>query len=66
MTEGVVALKAAEVIGERTFWKAIGVTGGSPLVVAGIGTELGLGEVGLGLMQPVGRAIHRVLFIACN
>ena len=26
----------------------------SPLVVTSAGTELGLGEVGLGLMQPIG------------
>lgn len=30
----------------------------SPLVEAGTGAELGLSQVGLGLMQPIGGAIH--------
>ena len=29
-----------------------------PLVVAVLGAELGLGQIGLGLMQPVARAVH--------
>jgi peptide/nickel transport system ATP-binding protein len=29
-----------------------------PFMVAPIGTELGLGQIGLGLMQPVKRAVH--------
>jgi hypothetical protein len=30
----------------------------SPFMVAPVGAELGLGQIGLGLMQPVGRAVH--------
>ena len=29
-----------------------------PLVVAVLGTELGLGQIGMGLMQPVAGAVH--------
>ena len=37
----------------------------SPLMVPSIGTELSLGEVGSGLMQPVSCTIHGVILSSC-
>jgi hypothetical protein len=37
----------------------------SPLMVASIGTELSLGEVSSGLMQPVSCTIHGVILGSC-
>ena len=37
----------------------------SPLMVASIGTELSLGEVSSGLMQPISCTIHGVILGSC-
>lgn len=61
IAEGVVALNGAGVIGRINFRKAIGIAAPALLtVVSSDGTELALGEVGLGLMQLRGRAVHLV------
>ena len=51
-------LAEMQVQGLESFFSSLVAGKTGPLMVAPIGTELGLGQIGLGLMQPVKRAIH--------
>ena len=51
-------LAELQVQGLESFFSSLVAGKASPFMVAPVGAELGLGQIGLGLMQPVGRAVH--------
>jgi hypothetical protein len=51
-------LAKVQVQGLESFFSSLVAGKTGPFMVAPIGTELGLGQIGLGLMQPVKRAVH--------
>ena len=51
-------LAEMQVQGLESFFSSLVAGKAGPFVVPSIGTELGLGQIGLGLMQPVKRAVH--------
>jgi hypothetical protein len=51
-------LAKMQVQGLESFFRSLVAGKASPFMVAPIGTELGLGQIGLGLMQPVERAVN--------
>jgi len=51
-------LPAGQMQGLQCFFSALMAGKAGPVMVPSLSTELGLGQVVLGLMQPIGRSIH--------
>ena len=52
--------------GLESFFRSLVAGKTGPFMVAPIGTELGLGQIGLGLMQPVERVVHPPMLPFCT